>query len=267
MARGKQTKSELATRVRQLAEERAQKFGHNVPKAYDAERLQKQSFDNLKKMEHTLKRDGGWRGGKRGNAPVPTTRQEGTKNLVKLDSGRLQNQHGVEFSEGDKKRLQSLVNSANRKRKKMLEQEAEIPRSISGAFTGRTAGDLHSMGTESDFILARKSKSLQRFKSREEFDRYIKNLERVNSPTYLEDRVRLYKRNHMQALEAAFGDDAKDVIMKIKTMKHDEYMQIIQGDENAEIGYIYDPSARSGKLNQIRAAFGMKLKEDEIEDL
>ena len=192
-------------------------------------------------------------------------RAKGRKNLARTDAGNLLNQYGVEFTPAEKKKLENAVNTANQKRKRMLEKEAQLPRKIRGKDTGDTVRSLHLMDKESDFILARKTKSLQRFKSKEDFERYMKNLERVNSSDYIEDRVRLYKRNHMQALENVFGDDAKDVMMKIRMMKPDKYMKMIQSDEMLEIGYIYDPSARSGKLNQIRASLGMKLKEEEID--
>lgn len=192
-------------------------------------------------------------------------RKQGRKNLVKTDTGVI-NQYGVNFTNEEKKALESAVNSANRKRKKMLEQEAKLPRKVAGIDTGDTVASLQLMGKESDFILQRKSKSLQRFKTREEYNRYMRNLERVNSRDYLTERIRLYKRNHMKAIENAYGDEAKDVVMKIRMMKPADYMRMVQSDEALEINYIYDPSARSGKINQLRASLGMKLKESTFED-
>lgn len=191
-------------------------------------------------------------------------REGGRKNLKKLESGNLLNQHGVVFSIEEKKALESAVNQANRKRREMLKQEAKLPRRVMGVDTGDTVGSLQLMGKESDFILQRKTKSLQRFRSREDYERYMKNLHRVNQRDYIGERVKLYKRNHMKALENAFGDEAKDIMMKIRMMKPEEYMKMVQSDEMLEIGYIYDPSARSGKMNQIRASMGMKLKEEEM---
>lgn len=193
-------------------------------------------------------------------------RQAGRKNLKRTDTGNLLNQYGVVFTPEEKKALESAVNTANRKRAKMLKQEATLPRRVMGVDTGDTVGSLQLMGKESDFILARKTKSLQRFKTREDYDRYMANLHRVNQKDYITERVKLYKRNHMQALDNVFGDEAKDVKMKIRMMKPKDYMKMIQSDEMLEISYIYDPSARSGKLNQIRASMGMKLKEEEIEE-
>lgn len=194
-------------------------------------------------------------------------RQSGRKNLVKLDGGNVKNQFGVVFTPDEKKALEQAVNTANRKRARMLEQEAKLPRMVGGKDTGDTVGSLQLMGKESDFILQRKTKSLQRFKSKEDYNRYMKNLQRVNNRDYITERVRLYKRNHMKAIENAYGDEAKDIVMKIRMMKPADYMKMVQSDEMLEISYIYDPSARSGKLNQLRGSLGMKLKEDGMDEL
>lgn len=189
-------------------------------------------------------------------------RKAGVPNLKKTDAGTLLNQYGVEFTAQEKRALENAVNSANRKRARMLAEEAQLPRKVQGRDTGDTVGSLQLMGKESDFIIAKRSKSLQRFKSKEDYNRYMANLKKVNSPDYITERVRMYKRNHMKAIERAFGDDAKDVIMKIRMMKPKDYQRMIQSEEMLEINYIYEPSARAGKLNQIRASLGMRLKED-----
>lgn len=189
-------------------------------------------------------------------------RKSGAKNLVKADGGYI-NQHGVFFTEQEKKALKTAVDTANRKRARMLKTEATLPRMIAGKDTGETVGaGLHTMGSESDFILARKSKSLQRFKRREDYERYMANLQRVNSRDYIKERVALYKENHIKALGNVFGADADDVVAKIEKMSTTKYMKMVQSDEMLEIGYVYDPSALAGKLNQIRASLGMKLKEE-----
>lgn len=189
-------------------------------------------------------------------------RPEGRKNLKRTTGGNLVNQFGVMFTPDEKRALENAVNTANRKRVRMLKEAATLPRMVSGRDTGDKIGSLQLMGKESDFILQRKTKSLQRFKSREQFDAYLDNLKRVNTRDYIDDRVKMYKRNHMKAIENAYGDEAKDVVMKIRMMKPKDYMKMIQQDETLEISYIYDPTARTGKLNQMRASMGMKLKEE-----
>lgn len=193
-------------------------------------------------------------------------RVEGRKNLKRTDDGDLINQFGVVFTPEEKRQLENAVNRANYKRRKMLEQEAKLPRKVMGVDTGDTVKNLQLMGKESDFILARKTKSLQRFKSREDYERYMKNLDRVNSVDYIEKRVKLYKANYIKALENEFGDNAKDVMMRVRMMKPKDYMKMVQSDELLEIYYVYEDSAKSGRLNQIRASLGMKLKEEEFDE-
>lgn len=213
-----------------------------------------------RQRKKNAKKLGTWEGGQyRGG------REAGRKNLKKTPEG-FENQFGVTFTKQEKQALEQAVNTANRKRARMLEAEAKLPRKIAGQDTGDTVASLQLMGKESDFILARKTKSLQRFQSKEDYNRYMKNLQRVNSRDYVDERVRLYKRNHMKAIENAYGDEAKDVVMKIRMMKPKDYMRMVQSDEMLEINYIYDPSARSGKLNQLRASLGMKLKEEPLDD-
>lgn len=226
------------------------------------------------------KRKSGWHGGKRTDkvsfegTQYRGGRQKGKKNLQKVDGGyilkadtKIGRNHDIFISNAERKMLESEVNKANYRRTKMLEAEGNLPRMVGGVDTGDKVASLQLMGKESDFILTRKSKSLQRFRTKEDFDRYLDNLQRVNSPTYIDDRTRLYKRNHMKALEKAFGEDAKDVVMKIRMMKPEEYRRMIQQDEFLEVSYVYDPSAREGKLNMIRQALGMKEKESYIDEV
>jgi len=186
----------------------------------------------------------------------------GRKNIKKTDTGYLL-QGGFEITHEERKELESLVRKANYKRKKMLAEESKLPRLVDGKETGDTVGSLHLMGKESDFILTHKTASLQRFTSRESFENYLDNLKRVNDPNYIDERMRAYKRNYMEALDNAFGDDAKDVKMKVRMMKPEDYRKlVVSSDEDLEISYIYSPEESAGKLNRIRAALGMKLKED-----
>lgn len=206
---------------------------------------------------------GGWHGGKRKVSPG---RPKGSQNIIVTDQGSFINQHNITFTPEEKKALERAVDRSNYRRKKMLSEEAELPRLSGGKPTGEKVAQLQLMGKESDFIISRQSKSLNQFRSKEDFYSFLDKQEKIRSGEYLSDRVKLYKRNHQRALENVFGDDAKDVIMKIRMMKQKDYMQLIQKDEDLEINYIYDPSERAAKLNRIRAALGMKLKEDEIEE-
>lgn len=188
-------------------------------------------------------------------------RTKGRKNLKKTPSGFV-NQHGVEFTTEERKALERAVNRSNRTRKKMLAQEAQARSPDSG----ETVSQLRLMGGGSDMILSRQSKSMQQFRSREEFESFMDKQRDIHSGKYLDDMTRHYKRNFSKALENAFGDDAKDIKMKIRMMKPDDYRKMVMGNDELEISYLYEPQARTAKLNKIRRVLGMREKETELEE-
>lgn len=204
---------------------------------------------NKRQRKKQAKKMGTWEGTQYRGGRTP-----GRPNLTKTASGYL-NQYGVEFTPEQKRALERAVDRSNYRRKK---QQAEVD-----ALNPNNA-QLRLMGKESDFIVSRQSKSLQRFKSMEDFEQFMDKQARIQSGEYLEDRTRLYKRNYMQALDNVFGEDAKDIKIKVRMMKPEKFRELVESDEMAEIGYIYDPSARAGKMNQIRASLGMKLKEEDM---
>lgn len=187
-------------------------------------------------------------------------RKKHPPNLKKV-AGGYQNQHGVTFTAEQKAALERAVKRSNYQRKKQLKAEAEMPRR-----NGQSGTQLQLMGFESDFIITHQPRTLQRFKTMADYEKFMDKQVRIQSGEYLADKTRLYKRNYMAALDNVFGDAAKDVKMRVRMMKPEEFRRMVQSDELAEIGYIYDPSAQAGKLNQIRASFGMRLKEEEYDE-
>lgn len=195
-------------------------------------------------------------------------RQKGVKNLKRIDGGYL-NQNDVFFTEKEKKALESAVRKSKREQAKLRALFDPLPYKIEGRETGATVGEMRLLGKEADFSIADKTASLQRFTSRDEFERYMKNLTRVNSKGYVADRARLYKRNYQAALtdpQSGLGlayDDVSDILMKIRTMKTEDYIKTVASNEELEIGYLYDDGNGSlqQKLNAIRSALGLKHRE------
>lgn len=206
---------------------------------------------NKRQRKKNAKKMGVWEGNQyRGG------RQPGRKNLKRVDGG-YQNQYGVTFTEEHKKALEKAVNRSNYQRKKMMAEEEKL---------NPHASQLRLMGKESDFILSRQSKSLQRFKSMEEYDQFMEKQARIQSGEYLLDRARLYKRNFMKSLLDTYGDEAKDIVMKVRMMKPEEYMRMVAANEELEIRYVPSDMYVSGRLNQLRSILGMKLKDDWVDE-
>jgi len=217
---------------------------------------------NKRQMKKAAKKAASYEGGQyRGG------RASGRKNLKKTDAGNLVNQFGVVFTPAEKRALENAVNTANRKRARMLKEAATLPRMVAGRETGDTIGSLQLMGKESDFILKQRSKSLQRFESRDQFDKYMLSLKRVNSREYIDDRIRAYKRNFMKTIENVYGDEAKDIVMKVRMMKPRDYMRLVESDESLEIGAVIPSDAKvPNRLNELRRSLGMKEKPEYFDE-
>lgn len=210
-----------------------------------------------RQRKKTAKRLGTWEGNQyRGG------RGKGKKNLKKVPEG-YQNKHGVTFTPEQKKALERAVDRSNYRRKKMLEREMrENPEQAQ-------LSDLRTMGKESVYSISRQSKSLQRFKSMEEYEAYMDKQARIQSGEYQLERARAYKKNFIDSLLDTYGDEAKDIAMKVRMMKPDEYMLKVAGDEVLEISFVPSDRKVTGRLNQLRAHLGMKLKPewpDEFEE-
>lgn len=175
-------------------------------------------------------------------------------NLKKVGKNKVENQHGVTFTDKEKKKLESLVNSAMRKRKRMLDTNHAMEVEHGGKKLGITNSDLARMGKESDFVLAPKSKSLQRFKSKEEYKKYVKNLKKVVDRDYVEKRVAQYQKNDAKAMKRVFGRKRGNELAKmLKGISAKEFLALAQKDEVLEIGYIYSPEGVESKYNQLKA--------------
>lgn len=179
-------------------------------------------------------------------------RKKGTKNL-KREGKYIINQYGVKFTEQDKKKLESLVGKANRKRKKILEDEQSMERLIAGVPQGYTIKD-DFFSPSSDFIIRKKTKSLQRFKSREEFNRYLRSIRKVIHPTYMDRKMKSYKKNFIKGIQNVFGADSDDLVKMIRKMDLKDYVRMSQQDEIARIEYIYSPEDYEQRLRGLTLA-------------
>lgn len=184
------------------------------------------------------------------------------RKYLKRVEGGYKNKHGVIFTEEQKKDLERSVRRSNYQRKKALEQYNQEPHITEGKVVSKSKGQLYLMDKENDFIVSHQPRTLQNFKSMEEYEKFMDKQARIQSGEYLDDKARLYKKNFMNSLRDTYGDEAKDIIMKVRMMKPKDYIQMVSGDEVLEISYVPSTDKTAGRLNQIRRAMGMKEKDE-----
>ncbi len=167
--------------------------------------------------------------------------RKGRPNLKKLSRGRVENKYGITFTKREQKLLISEVRKSNYRRDKILKEEAQMDLYVGGKKLGASVSDSR-MGRESDFVYMKKSQSLHKFKTKEEYWNYINNLRRVNKPNYLVIQARLYKNNFIIAMRnQGFSDE---VIKAVERLTGEEFLELSRTDIVANFGFIYDKERR-----------------------
>ena len=153
--------------------------------------------------------------------------------------------NGQRITIREQKALRSAVNSANRKRKRMLER---LPAEAKAKYK--------DFGIESDFVMRKKSTSFKRFRNKNEFKHYLRSVQKIASGEFERKRITTYKDNYIRALRNTFNSSANKAIKAIRDMDLKKFRQKVESEELEEIGYVYyDPNGE--KLTRISQQLGL----------
>ena len=186
-------------------------------------------------------------------------RKKGQKNLKRVGK-RYENEHGVQFTEREKKQLESLVNSVNRKRKKIMTDkkllDTRTALGVDPDFVFGFHSEKNLWGTGADTLLTKnRSKSLQRFKTKEEFKTYMKDLRRLSDVKYVEKRIKMAQKNKIKALESVFGDDAKEMVKGLRRLSPEEYQKVLSNHSLPSINYMYSDEEYDNALEKVKSMY------------
>ena len=153
--------------------------------------------------------------------------------------------NGERITISEQKALRSAVNSANRKRKRMIER---LPAEAKAKYK--------DFGIESDFVMRKKTTSLKRFRNKNEFKHYLKSVQKIASGEFERKRITTYKDNYIRALRNTFNSSANKAIKAVRDMDLKTFRQKVESEELEEIGYVYyDPNGE--KLTRISQQLGI----------
>lgn len=191
--------------------------------------------------------------------PAKSGRAKGSKNLIRKDDTII-NQYGVQISETEAKRLRSLVNSVNRKAKRLENEFSNKPLMYGNRPTGEDRQQLKLMGDEMDLMIRRRSASLNQFQSRKQLQAYIRSAERAAKIDYTDVRGKLYKQNLLKAIDRNYGqfpELIKGVKMKIQMMPQKQFQELIGTNRAFQIGFQYSTSEQISRIANMRDFLGL----------
>lgn len=167
------------------------------------------------------------------------------KRLKKTSRGSVVLPNGQRITPKEQRALRSAVNSANRKRKKLLEQLPETAKRKYREF-----------GVESDFLMRKKTTKLSRFRNKNEFNKYLKSVQKIASGEFEKKRTETYRSNYIRALKNTFNSSANQAIKAVKDLDYKTFKNMVESEQLEEIGYVYyDPNGE--KLTRINQQLGV----------
>jgi hypothetical protein len=190
------------------------------------------------------------------------------------ENGKMVNMFGVEFSEAEKKRLESLVNSSNRGIRNKERKDAITLHKVAGVATGETVKQFKDrikntvVPREKPFAEVTKSKSLHQFKTRESYESYIRNLERVTDRGFRTRKTNIYKDNYVESLKQAYGDNdrTQKIIKEVYKMSNKKFNSLSREDEVISINFNYTSEANSENLSKIETVFNVIPDDDYFDE-
>ena len=164
------------------------------------------------------------------------------KRLRRTSRGTVILPSGEKITLSEQRALRSAVNSANRKRKRVL---GKMP-----------ANRVKTKQVDESWYYKKKSVKLSRFKNKMEFNRYLRGVQKIASGKFEQKRGRVYFENYKQAIRTAFGKttDTRRLITKVNRVGVKAMEEAIaNGDIEAEIGFLYTRDQQQRQYDKIDA--------------
>ena len=162
--------------------------------------------------------------------------------LKRTNRGSVILPNGERITLSEQKALRSAVNSANRKRKELINK---LPKEAMRRYK--------DFGIESDWVLRKKSTALNRFRSKKEFNKYLRHVRKLTNRQYIDNITSTYRANFIRAINNTFNSSGSELIEFINSLSNKDLRELSLADELGDIGYVYyDPKAPSVKLERLK---------------
>lgn len=184
----------------------------------------------------------------------------GKKNLIRTDDF-ITNQYGVQITHEEARQLRNMVQTVNRKRKKMIEQFKDKPLFYGTRQLPEDRQQLALMGEELDITIRKRSASLNQFRTQKQFKNFMAMTKRAAQTDYVTYRAKLYKKNFMKKLEETYGmfpDLLKGALMRVQMTPADKFIDLVGTDRVFQIGEHYNLGGHLERLKALREKLGLR---------
>lgn len=169
-------------------------------------------------------------------------RRKGSKELINVGYGSKENKFGVRFTASEMNKFRNEVQRLNKRQASYIKQMQTVRNSTGFALDSRIPVEP---------LFEKKSTSLQRFTSKEEFNSYMQRMRRQGGQNYKTWRYNTEKENFKQSLKSVFGEEnSRSLIRMVNKIPLDKLHNAFISRELEHTGWVYyDPE--NSKLNHV----------------
>lgn len=162
-------------------------------------------------------------------------RKKGSKQLINVGYGSRENKFGVRFTASELKKFRNEVQRVNARLTTYTKNMQSIRNLSESQIDSRIPVEP---------LFQKKSASVQKFRSKEEFRSYMAKLNRQGSDAYRDYRYSIEKENFKKAIRNTFSkQDADVLIKKINKMTPRRIHNLMISKQLEHTGFVYyDPN-------------------------
>lgn len=129
--------------------------------------------------------------------------------------GHITNIHGVNISRQEREELKKRVDRVRMKRNYYRKKYQGVARE---SFTNRDPVI---------FNPRKLSQDLNKFKSREDFERYMNYAREASSKEFISQQSSMFKENIIEAIKKVYGSDGDEVVRKLEELTHKQFQYLV----------------------------------------
>lgn len=170
----------------------------------------------------------------------------------------VKNKKGTSLELDTVKQTKKLIDQANRVKKERLEFYMKQPFKDRGEDTGWTLGDVeYGFKSEKFGSLEPTVFNPDRFQTAKELQDYLAQKEATYKPGFLEKRDQQYLDNYVKSIDVVFGDDASEIIDKLRSMSSKDFIDMYYTENLVNIEFLYSRRDNMLKLDSLRKQFNV----------
>ena len=164
-----------------------------------------------------------------------------------------ESKYGERYTHYTKDELTIQNATLNRAKRREYDKIMEIPVTSRGQPIGMTRGEMGS----TEVAQYKPSKINFETLKKGDIDKLARKLNKMTDRNYFKNRDELLRENYIKGIIENFGEstETEDLIEFIKEMSTEDFKEKFYGDQEATIGFLYDPISAQYKLEVIKNIF------------